>query len=758
MDISIHKDYLVIDGKPRFLYGGDFSYGRAPRRSWRDRVLKMKAAGMNCVTFYCVWLFHEPERGQWDFEGGHDLGAFIDLIAEAGMFAVCRLGPFVHGEYRNGGLPQWLVDDLGPRARTNDPEYLGLADAWYRGLAEIVRPRLATNGGPIILLQLENELGSAGCKGDDLPRGSADPKENVQHVLHFHRLARELGMDGVPIIDINHIPDKATLIPNLVDAGGGYPVNCFGSDGDLGPFTAKWWESHERPRITIERPAAACSRASTTRPPYRNTNGFQGPLVPFGHRRGVRPAEHRRGRQRRERLRLPRRAAPRPTWREHAARAGHELPGASDRGRKPPGILQGIEADRLVRAGLRAGAAPRSSAGGLGQGGLLRRAAPRSRARRRPLRELRRRERNPRPSGAREADRVAGAGDHRLNLSESNFLFMRNVSSAGTLWRRDVRVAVSSSRLACEVNQEYPKRVQMELPPQTCKIMPFFVRLAPKTFLEYSTATLLDRRPFGSGVQVVAHATGDETVETRFVVKAKGPVRCSANLMAMWESPNAVTILGRPGDDLAVAEIDGPEPIRYVLMTQSLAGEAWDLAAPGGPCVAASSLRVLDSHCEGGSTSARVEAEAGQFHLHILSPRQPLAVEGSGLSGVSLESDGEAGLCRVSGRIGRSAPEIDFSAKLGGGKLVYEAKVDPGILASLHDLALRCDYDGSYGKAFLDDELISDHPYGKHLFWEVCLRDWLVKRSRLRLEFEGARQADVRLVPIVQTELKVRWA
>jgi hypothetical protein len=91
---------------------------------------------------------------------------------------------------------------------------------------------------------------------------------------------------------------------------------------------------------------------------------------------------------------------------------------------------------------------------------------------------------------------------------------MRNVKNHGTHWLRDVRVLTNSAKLACEVHQEYPKRVQMELPPGTTKIMPFFVRVAPKTFLEYSTATLLDRRQFGDSVQVIAFATLDETIET----------------------------------------------------------------------------------------------------------------------------------------------------------------------------------------------------------------------------------------------------
>jgi hypothetical protein len=108
------------------------------------------------------------------------------------MFAIFRMGPFVHGEYRNGGLPQWLVDKLGSRVRTNDPEYLELTGRWYERQLEIVLPRLVTRGGPIIHVQLENKLGLAGCKGDDIARGAVGAEENVKHVLHYYKLIRRI--------------------------------------------------------------------------------------------------------------------------------------------------------------------------------------------------------------------------------------------------------------------------------------------------------------------------------------------------------------------------------------------------------------------------------------------------------------------------------------------------------------------------------------------------------------------------------------
>ncbi|RLF41179.1 MAG: hypothetical protein DRN21_00760, partial [Thermoplasmata archaeon] len=276
MNISIGRDYLIIDGKPRFIFGGDFNYTRTPRDHWQDRLLKMKAAGLNTVTFYATWAYHEPSRDSWNWSDNHDLAHFIDLIHNEGMWAIARLGPFVHGEWRNGGLPQWLVDELGPKVRTNAPEYLELTRKWYEQVLAIVVPRLITRGGPIIILQLENELGSAGSKGDDIARGSVDPEENAKHVLFYYKIIREHGVD-VPIIDINHFPGREK-IENLIDTGGCYITSCFGREGEFPPMTTEKWNSHKRPRISIETMGGMFVRYFDW-PSYRHTNGYQGPIV-----------------------------------------------------------------------------------------------------------------------------------------------------------------------------------------------------------------------------------------------------------------------------------------------------------------------------------------------------------------------------------------------------------------------------------------------------------------------------------------------
>ena len=82
MNLTIQKDFIEIDGKPVFIFGGDLSYCRVPRRLWKERMLQMKAAGLNTVTVYAVWAYHQEEPGSFNFEGDRDLAAFIDTIAE----------------------------------------------------------------------------------------------------------------------------------------------------------------------------------------------------------------------------------------------------------------------------------------------------------------------------------------------------------------------------------------------------------------------------------------------------------------------------------------------------------------------------------------------------------------------------------------------------------------------------------------------------------------------------------------------------
>ena len=175
--LEIKDRNFIIDGKPTFLFGGEVHYFRLPRAAWEDRILKVKKAGGNLVSTYIPWLIHEPVRGDIDVTGRrrpeNDLGYFLGLIKKHDMYCILRPGPYIMSELKNEGLPQWIYEDfkgslaLGKDGKTHptnsfyllDEDFLKLVDIWYTALGEIVRPYMAENGGPVIMAQLDNEIG-----------------------------------------------------------------------------------------------------------------------------------------------------------------------------------------------------------------------------------------------------------------------------------------------------------------------------------------------------------------------------------------------------------------------------------------------------------------------------------------------------------------------------------------------------------------------------------------------------------------------
>ncbi|XP_048754699.2 beta-galactosidase-like isoform X2 [Ostrea edulis] len=158
-------DYLgntfVKDGK-RFRYvSGSIHYMRVPKEYWRDRLEKMYAAGLDTIQFYIPWNYHEPEKGQYDFEGQRDFVQFIKLAQEVGLLVLIRAGPYICGEWDFGGFPAWLLKE-NPKMvlRTMDPTYIKYVDIWMDKLLPMLTPLLYENGGPVLMVQIENEYGS----------------------------------------------------------------------------------------------------------------------------------------------------------------------------------------------------------------------------------------------------------------------------------------------------------------------------------------------------------------------------------------------------------------------------------------------------------------------------------------------------------------------------------------------------------------------------------------------------------------------
>ncbi|MDT0124326.1 beta-galactosidase [Paenibacillus sp. RRE4] len=150
---------FYLNGERFFLNSATIHYFRMPKEEWRDVLMKAKLAGMNCIDTYFAWNVHEPEEGQWSFEGDNDCGAFLDLCAELGMWVIARPGPFICAEWDFGGFPYWLGTKEGVKFRENNETYLHYVQLYLDQIIPVIRKRQLSAGGTVILVQVENEYG-----------------------------------------------------------------------------------------------------------------------------------------------------------------------------------------------------------------------------------------------------------------------------------------------------------------------------------------------------------------------------------------------------------------------------------------------------------------------------------------------------------------------------------------------------------------------------------------------------------------------
>ena len=158
---EIREDFY-LDGKKIQIISGGIHYFRVVPEYWRDRLEKLKGMGCNTVETYIPWNLHEKEKGRFDFSGILDIAGFVRLAQELGLMVILRPSPYICAEWEFGGLPYWLLKEDGMRLRCMYPPYLEHVKSYYEKLFEIIAPLQITRGGPVILMQVENEYGYFG--------------------------------------------------------------------------------------------------------------------------------------------------------------------------------------------------------------------------------------------------------------------------------------------------------------------------------------------------------------------------------------------------------------------------------------------------------------------------------------------------------------------------------------------------------------------------------------------------------------------
>lgn len=275
--LGLNSRVLTMDGRAMLPVMGEFHFSRVPRAEWEEELLKMKAAGVNIVATYIIWIHHEELEGQFDWAGDNDLRAFALLCQKHGLLLEPRIGPWAHAEVRNGGFPDWVLAQ-GP-TRSNDPRYLQAVDRWYGAIGAQLKGLMWQDGGPVVAIQLENEYAQRG------------PGAGEEHILTLKHLAIESGMK-VPYYFVtgwdNAVIPAGEVIPVY---GGGYPDAPWdGSTQKLPPPEVYAFRFHSRVAANMGAIGgtgnAAASNAATEAVPYL-TAEIGGGIEDTYHRRPV---------------------------------------------------------------------------------------------------------------------------------------------------------------------------------------------------------------------------------------------------------------------------------------------------------------------------------------------------------------------------------------------------------------------------------------------------------------------------------------
>lgn len=205
-EINVTSRYFTRNGKPWIGVMGEFHFSRYSRENWHRELAKMKAGGITIVSTYLFWIYHEEIEGKMDFCGDNDIRAFIEECKDVGLDVVIRIGPWAHGECRNGAFPDWLLKK-DYKLRDNNEEYLAVVKKWYQSIYNEVKGLFYKDGGNIIAVQIENEF-----------------VDNAEHLAKLKEIAVECGFIA-PIYTVtgwNSASGAKIPVDEVVPVFGGY--------------------------------------------------------------------------------------------------------------------------------------------------------------------------------------------------------------------------------------------------------------------------------------------------------------------------------------------------------------------------------------------------------------------------------------------------------------------------------------------------------------------------------------------------------
>ncbi len=158
----VNSSGVYVDGKPFQFLAGEIHYFRVLPQYWRDRLEKLRACGLNTVSTYCPWSWHEQKQGDFNFSGNLDVRAFLEICKEMDIKVMFRPGPYICSEWDFGGLPWWLLKDKNITIRSLDSKFFNPASIYFKRILKEVEPYFCNNGGPIVAIQIENGYASYG--------------------------------------------------------------------------------------------------------------------------------------------------------------------------------------------------------------------------------------------------------------------------------------------------------------------------------------------------------------------------------------------------------------------------------------------------------------------------------------------------------------------------------------------------------------------------------------------------------------------